>query len=80
MCLITAPRSPPISIVWSLLAMGDRLQQIKETHPNKTCDGASYANPKIGDGAGLFGYDFGNIAIAPKVNAQENPRFPVLAG
>jgi hypothetical protein len=59
--------------------MGDRLQRIKEIHPNKTYDGASYADPKIGDGAGLFGYDFGNVAIAPKVYTQGNPRFPVLA-
>jgi len=60
--------------------MGDGLQQVKENHPSKTCDGANYANPEIGNDAGRFGYDFGNTANAPKVNVQEDPRFPVLAG
>ena len=69
-----------MSIVWSALSPGDWLQQVKENHPSKTCDGANYANPEIGNAAGRFGYDFGNIANAPKVNIQEDPRFPVLAG
>jgi hypothetical protein len=58
---------------------GDKLQQVKENHPNKTCDGASYANPEICDGAERFGYDFVNTALTSKVNAQEVPGIRVLA-
>lgn len=80
MGLISARDSPPMSIVWSSLNMGDSLQHLRENHPSETCNGASYTNPEIGDGAGRFGYDFGNAAIAPKDNTQENPRFLALAG
>jgi len=38
---ITAPGSPPMSIIQSSLSTGDRLQQVKENHPSKTCDGVS---------------------------------------
>ena len=40
--------------------MGDRLQHRKANRPWKTWDGASYVNPEIGAGAGLFSNDFGN--------------------
>ena len=59
--------------------MGYRLRQVNDNHPSITCDGASYANPEIGDGAGRFGYDFGNTSLAPKVNAQEVSGLQVLA-
>ena len=49
--------------------MGDSLQQLKEKHPNNPYDEASNANPEFGDGAGRFGSDFGNSALAAKVNA-----------
>ncbi len=78
MGLITTPRSPPINIVWSSLDMGDNLQQLIDNHPCKTCDGASYSNPEIGNRAGRFGYDFANAAIVPKVNLPEDPRFLVF--
>lgn len=80
MGLITAPGSPPMSIVWSAFSTGDRLQQVsREKHPSKTYDGASYANQRIGDGAERFAYDFGNTNLASKVNAQEVPGIQVLA-
>jgi hypothetical protein len=80
MGLITALDSPPMSIAWGSVIMGDRLQHLREYHPSKTYNGATYTNPKIGDGAGRFGYDFSNAAIAPKVNAHEDPRSPALTG
>ncbi len=80
MGLITTPRSSPIGIVWSSLNLGDRLQQCNENYPSITFDGASYANPEIGEGAGRFGNDFANAAIAPKVNPPEDPKLPALVG
>jgi hypothetical protein len=59
---------------------GDKLQQVKANHPNKPCEGASYANPQICDGAERFGNDFGNIVLGSLAKAQESPRFTVLAG
>ena len=79
MCLITAPHSPPICIVWSSLNTGDWLQQVKENHPNKTDDRASDANPEVCDGAERFGYDFVNTALTSKEKAQEVPGIRVLA-
>ena len=76
---MTAPDRPPISLAWSGRSKGDRPNQARENHPRKTYDGASYVNPGIGDGHGQLGFDFGNTAIAPKVNAQVKPRFSALA-
>jgi hypothetical protein len=58
---------------------GDRLQQVKENHPNKTYDGASYANPEICDGAERFGYNVVNTALTSKVKAQVVSGIRVLA-
>jgi hypothetical protein len=80
MGLITTPRSPLLSIVWSSLNLSDRLPPPNDNIPSKTCYGGSYAGPETGDGDGRFGYDFGNATITPKVNWQEDPMLPVLSG
>ena len=68
MGLIITPGGSPMSFVWSSLNMGNRLKHLKENHPSKTYDGASYASQEFGVGAERFGYIFGNTVVAPKVN------------
>jgi hypothetical protein len=59
-----------MSIVWSLLILGDKMQPRKDNHPGKTFE-PNIANPEIDAGAGQFRNDFGNDAKAPIVTRKK---------
>lgn len=78
MGLITTLRSPPMSIVWSLLILGDRMQPRKENHPGKTFE-AYHCKSRNRCWSWRFSNNFGNTCRALKLT-RKDPKFPALAG
>jgi hypothetical protein len=74
MDLITTGGILLMSIVWSLLHLGEGLQKRKGNHLRKSSR-VIIAYPEIGDGAGRISNDFGSTATAPKVTREKTHNY-----